>query len=225
MRIALIGDYNEAVVAHQAIPLALALSAKTLKIHIEYEWLPTDAIQSLSSYDAIWCVPGSPYRDMNGALSAIRYARENLIPFLGTCGGFQHAILEFARNVLLLKESNHMESNPHTSLPLIVPLVCSLKNSKGVILLKDGSNIKKIHNQESIEEDFNCNFGVNPNLQYLLEKNSFIDITGLDSDGNIRVIELTDHPFFIATLYQPERSALKGITHPLITAFLEAGYK
>ena len=101
--IGLIGDRSDSVLAHQAIPLALENAAETLGIAAAYEWVPTERIKSASrvaAFDGLWCVPGSPYRSMEGALIAIRCAREGRIPFLGTCGGFQHAIVEYARNVL-----------------------------------------------------------------------------------------------------------------------------
>ncbi|STQ46582.1 CTP synthase [Ewingella americana] len=103
VRLAIIGDHNPAIVAHQAIPLALNLAAQTFDLDIHTTWLNTDTIdaqRSLEEFDAFWCVPGSPYQSTEGALHAIRYAREQQKPFLGTCGGFQHAIIEYARNVM-----------------------------------------------------------------------------------------------------------------------------
>ena len=89
--IGLIGDYNESVPAHQAIPLALQHAAESSKIAVEYQWVPTEdivSIANISQFDGLWCVPASPYRNMDGALLTIRHARESSIPFLGTCGGF-----------------------------------------------------------------------------------------------------------------------------------------
>src|SRR5204862_344720 len=82
--------------------------------------------ERLSPFDAIWCVPNSPYASMEGALCAIRFARESGRPFLGTCGGFQHTIIEYARNVLGFHEADHAESNPAAALPLISRLACFL---------------------------------------------------------------------------------------------------
>lgn len=95
--IGLVGDRNDSVPAHVAIPLALENAAAAVGIAAAYEWVPTQRIRSASrvaAYDGLWCVPASPYRSMEGALLAIRCAREGRIPFLGTCGGFQHAIIE-----------------------------------------------------------------------------------------------------------------------------------
>lgn len=230
IHIALVGDYNSTIVAHQAIPLAIDLAAKSVNANVHFSWIPSlslisNALSNLSGYHAVWCVPGSPYQSMVGALNAITFARELLIPFLGTCGGFQHALIEYARNILLLPESDHLESNPHASLPLITPLACSLTNTKGTIVLRQESKIKRIYNQEQIVETFNCNFGINPDYQHLLETSSTMHITGRDQAGNVRVVELDNHPFFIATLYQPERSALLGTCHPLIKSFIQAASK
>src|SRR5258708_3655402 len=113
--IGLVGDYDAAVLAHQAIPLALRHAADTLNVDVECAWLATDGIRStaqLAGYKGLWCVPASPYRSMDGALVAIRYARENKLPFLGTCGGFQHTVIEYARNVLGWSDADHGETNP-----------------------------------------------------------------------------------------------------------------
>jgi CTP synthase (UTP-ammonia lyase) len=102
-RIALIGDYDASVKAHQAIPRALALGAGD-DIDCEWEWLHTttlarDPKDQLADFDGVWCVPASPYANTRGALSAIRFARESGRAFLGTCGGFQHAVMEYAEAV------------------------------------------------------------------------------------------------------------------------------
>ncbi len=71
-------------------------------------------------------MPASPYASADGAFAAIRFARENARPFLGTCGGFQHAVIEYARNVIGITDADHAETNPGADMPLIAPLACSL---------------------------------------------------------------------------------------------------
>lgn len=91
IRIGLVGDFNADVPAHQAIPLALQRAAEANHVSVGFEWLPTPLIGSgaqLAGFDGLWCVPASPYLDMQGALTAIRFAREHRVPFLGTCGDF-----------------------------------------------------------------------------------------------------------------------------------------
>src|SRR5436305_12424662 len=120
VRIGLIGDFNPEVKAHIAIPQALTLASRHVGCDVVAEWLPTPSLESeteqrLSGFDGLWIVPASPYESMEGALLAIRFAREHGVPFLGTCGGFQHALLEYARNVLHLSGADHAESNPETT--------------------------------------------------------------------------------------------------------------
>lgn len=129
VHVALVGDYDPAVTAYQAIPRALALAAERLGVDVEPHWLPTDAVDvddPLGDADAVWCVPASPYRSTDGALSVIRAARETGRPFLGTCAGFQHAILEYARSVLGWADAEHAETAPDAARPLITPLACAL---------------------------------------------------------------------------------------------------
>ncbi|MFO1401690.1 MAG: hypothetical protein U1F30_10855 [Steroidobacteraceae bacterium] len=120
LRIALIGERSDAVLAHRAIPLALARAAEGRGLRIEPVWLATDdpALQAAAaSCDGLWCVPGSPYRSMDGALQAIRGVRERGLPFLGTCGGFQHALIEYARDVLGWSDAEHAETAPARRAP------------------------------------------------------------------------------------------------------------
>lgn len=225
IQIGLIGDFSAEVTAHRAIPKALAIAANDLDVAVELTWLATDRIvaeiERLSTFDGLWCVPASPYASMDGALSAIRFAREQNVAFVGTCGGFQHALIEYARNVLGYEEAEHAESNPAAVMPVIAPLSCSLTEAKGTIKLKENSQIKRIYGEDEILEQYNCNYGVNVHYQHLLEAGE-MKITGVDTEDEPRVVELVGHHFFIAALFQPERSALSGILHPLIRAFVKA---
>ena len=223
LNIALVGDYNSTVIAHQAIPHALSQSAATLGIDIHWHWLSTTDIQAaenLAGYDAIWCVPASPYKNEQGALLAIRYARENQRPFLGTCGGFQHAILEYARNVLDWQDAGHAETASEGRM-VISPLVCSLVEKSDEIILKDNSVTATAYGEKSIHEGYHCNYGIDARFAATLNASTLMP-AGWDNQGDIRVVELTDHPFFVATLFQHERRALNGLSSPLVEAFLKA---
>src|ERR1700689_3455981 len=113
-RVALVGDYNSAAIAHQAIPEALRLTAVAGGAEIEPVWTHTASItgdaEQFADFDGIWCVPASPYANEDGAFAAIRFARERGVPFLGTCAGFQHAIIEYARNVCGIPSACHQET-------------------------------------------------------------------------------------------------------------------
>jgi CTP synthase (UTP-ammonia lyase) len=226
IRIGLVGDYNPEVTAHIAIPQALAFASEAIGLGVAGEWIGTETLEReveerLSSYDGLWCVPASPYASMQGALNAIRYARENMHPFLGTCGGFQHALIEYARNVMGITEADHAESNPDASVLFVTPLTCALRGVKGKIVLKEGSRAREIYGVGESVEEYNCGFGLNPQYRAMLEE-SDLRVTGLDDEGEVRVVELAGHPFFMATLYQPERQALTGVAHPLVNAFVQA---
>jgi CTP synthase (UTP-ammonia lyase) len=226
IRIGLVGDFNPAVIAHRAIPKALQLAGASVGHRLEASWIATDSIEQevsryLSDCRAIWCVPNSPYKNMEGALGAIRFARETGRPFLGTCGGFQHALLEYARNVLGLHHADHAETNPDADFVLISPLSCSLVEKSEAIALREGSRLKEIYGVAEIREEYHCNYGLNPQYENLLEGIP-LQICGCGMAGEVRAIELTNHPFFFATLFQPERSALQGNVHPLIQAYVEA---
>ncbi|HDS1150437.1 TPA: CTP synthase [Pluralibacter gergoviae] len=223
LRIALVGDVNPDVIAHKAIPLAIDDAAAVLALTVEYEWLATRNIQSadaLSGFDAVWVVPASPYQNADGAFIAIRHARENGLPFLGTCGGFQHAIIEYARNMLGWEDAAHAETDSEGRM-VIAPLACSLVEKSDVIELRPNTLIAKAYGRESIEEGYHCNYGIAPEFAAGLEAGP-LRVSGWDEEGEIRAVELTTHPFFVATLFQHERNALAGRPAPLVHAFLRA---
>ena len=224
IRIALIGDYDPQVTAHQAIPVALGMAAEALKLDVQFQWLATDQINAdtpLQGFEGFWCVPGSPYRDMDGALRAIRFAREQQRPFLGTCGGFQHAVLEYARHVLGWEDAEHGETHPDAARALLTPLTCSLVEAVDSIHLVEDSLIANAYETTAIREGYRCRFGVNPEFERALLVQQ-LHAVGHDSQEDLRAVELKGHPFFVATLFQPERAALKGVLPPLVRAFVRA---
>jgi CTP synthase (UTP-ammonia lyase) len=223
-RIGLIGDYKAAVPAHQAIPIALQLAGEALNVAVQYEWIPTEEIVNpshVAAFNGLWCVPASPYRSMEGALLAIRFARENGRPFLGTCGGFQHAIIEYARNVLDWTDAEHAEVVPDARRPVITLLDCALVEATDTVRFIPGSRIASIYGCEESTEGYRCSYGVNPEFQATLVSGP-LRAGAKDAMGEIRAVELDDHPFFLATLFQPERLALKSRLPPLVVAFVRA---
>jgi CTP synthase (UTP-ammonia lyase) len=224
LQIALVGDYDATVTAHVAIAQSLRLTSEFLNVDLEPHWLATETITNtamLESFNAIWCVPASPYKSMQGAFTAVRYARENKIPFLGTCGGYQHTLLEFAHNVLNYKEADHAETNPDARMPLVAPLSCALVETSASVTLKEGSRLAQIYGENEVTEMYRCRYGLNPQYVSIFE-NSGLVISAVDENDEPRAMELTNHPFFVGVGFQPERSGLKSETHPLITAFVKA---
>ena len=128
--LAIVADFDSGSKSHAATNTALAHSANALAVEIEPRWIGTDellkkdGLKCLSECSGIWIGPGSPYKSMEGALAAIRIAREQAVPLLGTCGGFQHIILEYARNVLSFADAEHEESAPEASQLFISRLAC-----------------------------------------------------------------------------------------------------
>lgn len=224
IQIALVGDYEPSVPAHQAIPVALDRVASETGLDVQATWVPTTEIGDgvgLQAFDGIWCVPASPYRNMDGALTAIRFARERQIPFLGTCGGFQHALLEYARNYLGWADAEHAETAPESENAIITPLSCSLVEAFAPIRLRPGSRVAAAYDALETQERYRCRYG----LRKELEADVFagpLKVSGYDEDDEVRAMELDGHPFFVATLFQPERAALEGSTPPLVKAFVLA---
>lgn len=222
--IALIGERSDAVVAHRGIALALPNAATALGIRLEFDWISTLEVTSLDrirDYDGIWCVPASPYKNMAGALLAIRHARESGTPFLGTCGGFQHAVIEYARHVLGWAQAAHGEESPDAQTDVIAPLACKLIEVSNTIRFVRGSRIATIYGAAEATEGYHCSYGINPKFQHELVAGP-LRAAAHDASGEIRAVELDNHPFFIGTLFQPERGALKNLRVPLVEAFVAA---
>jgi CTP synthase (UTP-ammonia lyase) len=222
--IGLIGDYDESVTAHRAIPLALKLAAEALQIDIQFEWVATEeitAVSRIAGYDGLWCVPASPYRNMHGALLAIGHARSNAIPFLGTCGGFQHAVIEYARSVLGWHDAEHGEVAPDAPRAVISALACSLVEVTSSVRLCADTRIAAAYGVSEITEGYRCSYGLNPEFQAALVAGP-LRATAYEESGEARAVELEGHPFFVATLFQPERSALNGDPAPLVVSFARA---
>ena len=217
-RVALVGDFNPAAVAHRAIPVALELAGAS------GVWMHTGSIRNaaaqLADFDGVWCVPASPYANTEGALDAIRFARESGRPFLGTCGGFQHAVIEYARNVCGLSGAEHAETAPGAEMAVISPLACSLVEVSGEIFLS-GGRVRAAYRSDSVIEGYHCSYGFNPVFKERILSGD-LTATAFDCAGEVRAVELRSHPFYVATLFQPERRALIGELPPLVGAFIGA---
>jgi CTP synthase (UTP-ammonia lyase) len=225
LRIGLIGDHDEAVTAHRAIPLALARASAATGIALEARWLDTVPLgrdpSLATACDGLWAVPASPYANGEAAIAAIGHARETGLPFLGTCGGYQHALLEYARNVLGLVDAQHGEEHPDAQLALIGRLSCDLVEVKGHIRLARDSRLAEICDAFELEEGYHCRFGLDPAYRAVFDDGP-LRIVGEDDAGEPRAFELAGHPFFFGTAFQPERTALEDRDHPLIVAFVRA---
>jgi CTP synthase (UTP-ammonia lyase) len=186
---------------------------------VECVWVPTDSVgngESLAEFDGIWCVPGMPYRSEAGALEGIRYARTSRTPFLGTSAGFQYVLIEFARNVLGIPQAEHQKSNAKAAVPLVSPLDAALLGVKARVHFRDGTLLRKAYGEPYSVQEYHCGFGLNPRYRRWLE--SGLMFAGVDDDDEVRAVELDSHPFFVATLFQPELEPHS----PLVRAFANA---
>jgi CTP synthase (UTP-ammonia lyase) len=224
LRLGLIGDRDETITAHRALPRAVASAASRLDADVELEWVPTDEVTGparVRGFDALWCVPGSPYRSEEGALTAIRHARTSGVPFLGTCGGFQHAVLEWARHVLGWADAAHGETAPAAPRAVIAPLECALVEATEDVRLAPGSRLAAACEGTAITVTYRCRYGLNPAFRDALV-GADLHVVAEAANGEVRGIELKTHPFFVAVLFQPEREALAGRRVPLAEALLAA---
>ena len=225
-RLAIVGDYDSTMYTHLAIDEALGHVRELREHALEWSWvatptLATHASAHLALIDAIWLAPASPYASPEGAFAAIRHARDTGLPFLGVCGGFQHALLEFARNVAGIHDADHAESNPDAAAAVISPLSCSLVGKAAPVFLEPTCRTAAIYGRWRIVEKYHCNYGLNPVYRAELER-AGLRIVGEDDQGEARVIELPGHPFFIATLFQPQLESASGAPAPLVRALVDA---
>lgn len=221
--IALLGEYTPTFPPHLATNAAIEHAKTALGLEINADWISTEDIDQtlFERYAGIWVAPGSPYKNMDKTLAAIRYARENGVPCFGTCGGFQHMILEYARNVLGFKDAQHAEYDPYASDLFISKLACSLAGRQLPLTFEPGSRVADIYGALTATEQYYCNFGINPDYIEVLKQGP-LRIAGADAEGEIRVIEWPDHPFFIGTLFVPQARSVPEQPHPLVEAFLRA---
>ncbi|MEV4349883.1 hypothetical protein AB0J83_35950 [Actinoplanes sp. NPDC049596] len=218
--IALVGDRSPAVRAHSRIPMIV----DALPVDLDAYWVPTpEAVDPgvLRGYAGIWLMPGSPYRSEAGAVTAARVARTEGIPFLGTCGGFQHAMLEFAREVCGLDKAGHAENDGDTEDALIAELSCSLAGHEAAVNLTPGSLIESLLGTSRTIERYHCSYGIAPGYVETLRSHG-MRFSGADDDGEVRVAELAGHPFFLCTLFQPELYGDGTDPHPVIRGFAQA---
>lgn len=239
VRIGILGDFNSEFRSHQATNEALQHAAHKLQITVESEWVSTSSLadgtgeKKLESFDGLWASPGSPYKSFDGMLKGIEFARRRDWPFLGTCGGFQYAFIEFARNVLKIADADSAENNSGSKNIIIYPVACAMPDRKAnapklagaipEIKLRPGSYLQSFYgkDKESVTEQFFCNFEINPEFEWTTMEAGF-PVVARGPQGEIRAIESPTHRFFLATLFQPQLSSTEKKPHPLVLAFVQA---
>ncbi len=237
VRIGILGDFNPEFRSHHATNDALQHAAAKLKIEVESQWVPTPSLleqnanQVLERFDGLWASPGSPYKNAEGMLKGIEFARRRDWPFLGTCGGFQYTLIECARNVLGIKDADTAENNSGSKNIIIYPVACAVPDQKpgepklsGMvpeIRLRPGSYLQSFYTKDVVQEEFFCNFEVNPEFEWVSIEAGF-PVAARGPQGEARAIESPTHRFFLATLFQPQLSSKPKKPHPLVIAFVQA---
>lgn len=223
MKLAIIAEYDANFEPHVQTDAAIAHSSRGLEVDVQHEWLSTsdERMAHLNEFDAVWFAPGSPYRNLSRTLEAVRFAREHNVPTLGTCGGYQHLVIEFARNVCLISEAQHAEYDPYASRLIVSRLACSLAGRDMEVSLKPGSRTAAAYGKEAVIERYYCNFGINPAFVDHISSSGF-RVAGTDRDGDCRIMEISENRFFVGTLFVPQAGSQPDQPHPLINAFLLA---
>lgn len=223
MKIAIVGEYDPHFEPHALTDAALGHSARLLAMNVEASWISTADVSPnvLDDFDGVWIAPGSPYRDMHRTLQVIQRARCEKLPCFGTCGGFQHMVIEFARHELGIRDAEHAEYDPYASRLIVARLACSLAGRDMHLSFAPDSLVAKIYGAPHAVERYYCNFGVNHAYAEQISVGGF-RIVGSDAEGEARVMELASHPFFVGTLFVPQFRSTVDAPHPLVTAFLRS---
>jgi len=224
--IGVIGDYEPTKETHLATTASVQHAGAKRGLSAEVTWIPTQRVEdsseeALGGLDGLIIAPGSPYRSLGGALRAIEHARVHDVPLLGTCGGFQHVVLEFARNVVGYQDAQHAEYDPYTSTLFITPPSCSLAGQTMTVHINDNTRASSAYQKATVTERYYCNFGLNPAYLNTIVQAGLV-VSGTNQDDQPRILELPDHRFFMATLFVPQTSSTPTSPHPLLVALVEA---
>ncbi|GGB73825.1 CTP synthase [Flavobacterium suaedae] len=237
INIGLVGKYVELQDSYKSILEAFihAGSANETNVNvisIHSEHVDSDNMEKrLKGLDGILVAPGFGERGIEGKIDTVRYARENNIPFLGICLGMQMAVIEYARNVLNLKDANSTEMNASTNNP-VINIMEAQKNitDKGGTMrlgswkcsLEEGSLASKIYGVSEIEERHRHRYEFNSEYKEALEE-AGLKASGINPDtGLVEVVELPEHPFFIGVQYHPEYKSTVANPHPLFVHLVKA---
>jgi CTP synthase (UTP-ammonia lyase) len=223
-KIALLGDFNPGYSTHHAINDSIRIVKRLLTEDMQFDWVSTDIFdfnKAFAIYSGLWIAPGSPYKNMENVINAIEYTRKNNIPTFGNCGGFQHMIIEYAKNVCGIVNADHEETNPRAKNPVISRLVCSLLGESEELEITDSDSfIYRAMKKNKFHGKYFCSYGINDKYKDILRSNGLSFIVK-SADGQIRAFELKSHPFFVGTLFQPALNSCEDNPDPLIEGFVQ----
>jgi CTP synthase (UTP-ammonia lyase) len=213
LSVALLGDRS----AHRS---HRELDALRPALPVETEWVPTDSRFDVTSYDGVWLVPGSPYADDAAVLRALTVVRESGTPFLGTCGGMQYAVLEYAASVLG-ERATHEEADGASDDNVVTALACSLQGEERLVTPVPGTRFASWVPEPFVGTHF-CSYAPTPSAVHRLQRAGVV-VAATAPDAGAELLEFPDHPFYVTSMFQPHVGALAGEpVHPLVTAFLDA---
>ncbi len=216
--IALVGDRQPAHPSHRELDAV----RDRLGEDVTAEWVATDSdrVRDLGEFDGIWLVPGSPYADDTAAYEAVRWARDHDVPFLGTCGGLQYAVVEYFRNVIGVSGASHAESDGSDASNVVHALACRLQGEERVVRPVPRTRFSELVEGEPFVGMHHCSYGPGPDeVERLVESGMVVEATA--DDAGAEVLELPTNRFFMLTLFQPHIGALAGgPLHPLLREFV-----
>jgi CTP synthase len=235
--IGLVGKYVELKDAYKSISEAFIHAGTSLNCKVNVKWIHSESLTDknvktqLGGLSGVLVASGFGKRGVEGKISAIKYVRENNIPFFGVCLGMQCAVVEFARNVLKLRNAHSVEMDETTESPVIY-LMENQKNTGGLLggtmrlgaydcYLKDGFLAKKIYKKSKISERHRHRYEFNNDYLKAFEK-AGMKASGLSSKGLVEIMEIPKHKFFIGTQFRPEFKSTVENPHPLFVAFVKA---
>lgn len=237
VKIGLVGKYVELKDAYKSISESFVHAGATNDCKVSIEWIHSESIteenanEKLKNLRGIIVAPGFGQRGIEGKISAIKYARENQIPFLGICLGMQCAVIEFARNVLGLADANSTEMDPSTKNPVIDLLETQKKitNKGGTMRLgsylcniTEGTKAWEIYKQKEINERHRHRYEFNNEYLADFEAAGMI-ASGINPDGDlVEIMEIKDHPWFVGVQFHPEYKSTVDNPHPLFVNFVKA---
>lgn len=242
VKIAIIGKYQKTgdyILEDSYVSVIEALKHAGYKLGVKpvVTWLNAEDFDQklLANFDGIIIPQGWGKRGVEGKIKAIKYVRENNIPYLGLCFGMQMAVIEYARHVLKLKDANTTEANPETKHPVIHTMDSQIENIKnkkygGTIRLgayptkiKKGTRLNTVYGKQMVlDERHRHRYEFNNKYKSAFEK-AGLTISGTSPDGKlVEAIELKNHKFFIGTQFHPEYISKPLAPHPLFVSFLEA---
>ena len=226
LRVGIIGDFDPQLRYHLATNEALRHAAHTLSLRVDTAWLPTESLDhagceaTLKRFDALWCAPASPYKSMHGALKAIQWRVKRTGRLSAPEEVFNILWSSMRVMCLAIQDAEHEETAPEAPRLVISKLTCSLVGTTQTIMLVPGSLAHRAYGTTAAMEQFACNYGLNPVYR------EHISAAGCksrdDLTGEVRIVELGAHRFFMATLFLPQVSSGPDRPHPLIVAYLQA---